>query len=350
MNFSKEITKWYNKNKRDLPWRKTKDPYTIWLSEVILQQTRVDQGLPYFHKFIEKYPSIYNLSAATEDEVLKLWQGLGYYSRARNMHETAKFIVTNYNGKFPETYEEILSLKGIGTYSAAAIISFAFDKPYAVLDGNVFRVLSRYFGIQTPIDSTAGKKEFNTLANRVMDVKNHGIYNQAIMEFGARKCTPTNPECTTCALNKNCIARSENKVHLLPVKSKKVKQKNRYFNYLVIKHDKKTFIQKRGEKDIWKNLYEFPLIETPKVVTRKELMNSDELRKIIFKKNFDISVPDKEYKHILSHQKIYAKFWEINIEDRDIVENDLLYIDVNEIFTTYAVPKLIQNFLTNKFV
>ena len=349
MNFSKEITKWYNKNKRDLPWRKTKDPYTIWLSEVILQQTRVDQGLPYFQKFIKKYPAIHDLAEATEDEILKLWQGLGYYSRARNMRETAKFIVTNYNGKFPETYEEILKLKGIGPYSAAAIISFAFDQPYAVLDGNVFRVLSRYFGIPTPIDSTSGKKRFNILAKRVMDSKNPGIYNQAIMEFGARKCTPANPECTSCVLNNNCIAHSKDIVHLLPVKSKKVKQKNRYFNYLVIKHDKKTFIQKRSEKDIWKNLYEFPLIETPRAVTRKELIQSDQLTKILLKKNFDLGAPDKEYKHILSHQKIYAKFWEIDIKDKDTVENDLIYIEVNEIFTKYAVPKLIQKFLTNKF-
>jgi A/G-specific adenine glycosylase len=228
MNFSKTIIRWYNKNKRDLPWRHTKDPYKIWLSEIILQQTRVQQGLPYYETFVKKFPTVHHLAKANEDVVMKTWQGLGYYSRARNLHYSAKFISKNLKGKFPNNFEEIKKLKGIGDYTAGAIASFAFNKPYPVVDGNVFRVLSRYFGIKTPIDSAKGKNEFVEKATLLLDKKNPGTFNQAIMEFGAMKCVPQNPDCGKCPLKNGCEALANDTVSALPFKSKKNKIRTRY--------------------------------------------------------------------------------------------------------------------------
>ncbi|MBL4723936.1 MAG: A/G-specific adenine glycosylase, partial [Lutibacter sp.] len=272
MNLSNQLILWYLSNKRDLPWRSTRNPYHIWLSEIILQQTRVDQGMAYYLKFIKVFPTVNDLAAASEEQVLKLWQGLGYYSRARNLHFSAKYVVEQLSGVFPSTYDEILKLKGVGDYTASAIASFCFNEVAAVVDGNVYRVLSRYFGISTPINSTKGIKEFKLLAQELIDVKDPGTHNQAIMEFGARMCKPQNPDCISCPLNESCVAVSEKSIKNLPVKVKKIKIKQRFFNYLVIQtKDKKTKIGKR-ENGIWKNLYEFPLIETSKEINENDLI------------------------------------------------------------------------------
>ena len=255
MNFSNQLVFWYLQNKRDLPWRKTQNPYHIWLSEIILQQTRVDQGLNYYYKFIQNYPTVASLAAATQEEVLKLWQGLGYYSRARNLHETAKIVCSEFNENFPSTYDELISLKGIGDYTASAIASICFDKPTAVVDGNVYRFLARYFNIATPINRSDGIKEFKKLAQELIDVEKPGTHNQAMMEFGARICKPVNPDCENCVFNSSCLGLIEKTVKALPVKLKKIKVRRRYFNYLVIETpNNATFLHKRT-KGIWKNLY-----------------------------------------------------------------------------------------------
>jgi len=263
MDFANSLTRWYLKNKRDLPWRNTQNPYFIWLSEIMLQQTRVAQGMPYFFAFTNAFPTVFDLANASEEQVLKLWQGLGYYSRARNLHKTAQFVATELDGKFPDTYKELIKLKGVGEYTAAAIASFSFDENVPVVDGNVFRVLSRYFDIETDILSSGAKKEFTALAYELMSKDNPALFNQAIMEFGALQCVPKNPNCEVCPLNNGCLALQKNKVDQLPVKSKKTKVKNRFFNYVVfLDENQNTIIQKRSDKGIWHNLYEFPLIET----------------------------------------------------------------------------------------
>ncbi|MGZ4118512.1 MAG: A/G-specific adenine glycosylase, partial [Bacteroidia bacterium] len=286
--FSGKIISWYNKNKRDLPWRNTKDAYLIWLSEIILQQTRVEQGMAYYLKFASNFPTIKHLAKADNDKVMKLWQGLGYYSRARNLHTTAQIVADKYKGKFPDTYEDILSLKGIGDYTAAAIASFAFNKARAVVDGNVYRVLSRVFGIETPIDSSKGKKEFYALANELIDKKNPALFNQAIMELGAIQCKPVNPDCSVCPLNNMCFAFAKKRIADFPVKEKKTKVRDRYFNYIVLNYKGKTAINKRGAKDIWHNLHDFPLIETAKELTEEEFLRSSEWKKFIGKTAYTI--------------------------------------------------------------
>src|ERR1043165_6651460 len=257
-HFSGKIMTWYEQNKRDLPWRNTRDPYLIWLSEVILQQTRVDQGMAYYHKFAEAFPTVKDLAKADSDKVMKLWQGLGYYSRARNLHAAAKMVAGKYKGVFPASYEGIKELKGVGDYTAAAIASFAFKLPHAVVDGNVYRVLSRVFGIETPIDSTQGKKEFNKLANELLDISNPADHNQAVMEFGSQFCKPVNPDCKSCFFNTKCFAFKHSKVPELPVKSKKTKVRSRYLNYfIIVDKNGSIFVHKRQKKDIWEGLYEF---------------------------------------------------------------------------------------------
>ena len=340
MSFSKTIILWYNKNKRDLPWRNTKNPYKIWLSEIILQQTRVAQGLPYYVTFIKKFPTVHYLANAKEGEVLKIWQGLGYYSRARNLHYAAKFISKKLNGRFPNKYDEIKRLKGVGDYTAAAIASFAFNKPYPVVDGNVFRVLSRVFGIKTPIDSAEGKKEFTKKAEILIDKKNPGTFNQAIMEFGAIQCIPQNPDCAKCPLKKNCQAFKKNLTNYLPVKSKKGKSRNRYFNYLVLRRKGKLLLRKRTEKDIWKNLYDFPMIETKKEVSQKELL------KLVSDKIFFFKRTSSAFKHTLSHQVIFAKFWEVDSFIYKDIPN-LIYINENQV-NKFAFPRLIERYFSEK--
>jgi len=311
--FSQTIRGWYLENKRDLPWRKEKDAYKIWLSEIILQQTQVAQGLSYYLSFTKKYPTVKHLAKAPEDEVLRLWQGLGYYSRARNLHASAKSILKDFKGIFPATYLKIKELKGVGDYTAAAIASFAYDLPYAVVDGNVYRVLSRVFGIKTPIDSALAKKEFQNLADQLLDKKNPAIHNQAIMEFGSQYCKPGNPDCENCVLRNKCYAYKTKTVSELPAKAKKTKIRNRYFNYLVlVDKNKSLLIHKRPAGDIWQGLYEFDLIETEKESTQEQLFKLKEINPL-FKLKFSLRYVSKEYKHILSHQHLYAKFYVVSL-------------------------------------
>lgn len=333
---SDSIITWYEANKRDLPWRHTRNPYKIWLSEIMLQQTRVEQGLSYYLKFVKNYPQITDLANASEEQVLRDWQGLGYYSRARNLHETAKIIRDNYQGIFPQKYEDIKTLKGVGDYTAAAIASFAFDLPYAVVDGNVFRVLSRIFGIETDISSSGAKKEFTEMAQRLLNNQNPAIHNQAMMEFGALHCTPKKPSCNTCPLNKVCFAKRLNKQDELPVKLKKTKVSNRYFNYLIIRKEASLSLQKRKDKDIWSSLYEFPLIETDEVVSSASIVS-------VFEEGVVENIKKiTETRHILSHQRLYCSFWEVVFRDKNY--GDYAYFDIEEI---KALPKpvLINNFL-----
>ena len=347
--FSEKIIVWYNHHKRDLPWRDTKDAYHIWLSEIILQQTRVEQGRSYYEKFVKRFPTVKKLASADTEEVMKLWQGLGYYSRARNLHATARIIADKYKGKFPTDYNQILELKGIGHYTAAAIASFACDLPHAVVDGNVYRVLSRVFGIQTPIDSTEGKKEFFALANQLLNKEKSALHNQAIMEFGAMQCKPVSPNCKVCPLNHMCFALEKEQVAELPVKSKTTKVRNRYFNYIVLKHGGKTAIVKRNEKDIWKSLYDFPLIETKKEWTESQFLASAEWKSFIKKNKYSVTSVSKAYKHVLSHQHIYARFWEIKcIASLKLVAPEIAVIINEKELDKYPIPRLIDLYLSSK--
>ena len=339
MKFSNTLIYWYLQNSRDLPWRKTNNPYFIWLSEIMLQQTRVAQGLSYYLKFTEAFPTVFDLAKADESTVLKMWQGLGYYSRARNLHFTAKQIANEFNGEFPSTYKEIIKLKGIGDYTASAIASFAFDEPSAVVDGNVYRVLSRYFGIKTPINSSAGIKEFKELAQTLIDKENPANYNQAIMEFGAIQCKPKKPMCLFCPLSESCVALQKNLIEVLPVKGKKIKVRNRYFNFLVIKtDDNKTILQMRKGKGIWQGLYQFPLIESDKNIDKNQLITSEEFINL-FPDETTISLfNDKEIVHKLSHQHLHTQFW--IIETTNLSEAKIKWSAIDK----YPVPVLIANF------
>ena len=341
--FSKRLISWYLQNKRELPWRTTINPYAVWLSEIILQQTRVAQGLPYYQKFITTFPTIHDLAAAPQEQVLKLWQGLGYYSRARNLHETAKNVVVNYNGKFPDNYKELLNLKGVGDYTASAIASICYNEAAAVVDGNVYRVLSRIFGIETPINSTKGQKEFKALAQQLINPQKPGTHNQAIMEFGARYCVPQNPDCSNCIFNDSCEAFGKRKVASLPFKLKKGAIKKRYFNYLVfISEDNKTHIEQRTKKGIWQQLYQFPLVETKNQATIKTLMEDNDFLKLT---NQFSEVDVTQYNnapilHKLSHQHLYTTFWIISISEK--LQNGIAISTIDD----YAVPVLISNFIS----
>ncbi len=341
MIFSEKLNLWYKNNQRDFPWRNTKNPYFIWLSEIILQQTKVAQGLPYYIAFVNKYATVYDLAKAKESEVLKLWQGLGYYSRARNLHFTAKDIVNNYNGIFPTNYKTLLQLKGVGDYTASAIASICYDEKSAVVDGNVYRVLARYFGIFTAINSSAGIKEFKTLAQKLLPLQNIGNYNQAIMDFGATICTPKKPKCDTCIFNDSCVALQKKKVLVLPVKPNKIKIKKRYFNYLVVlDKNNNALINKRTKKDIWLNLYEFPLIEVDKIVTKKELVKQDLFNKVTQNNKCEVVLFNtKIIVHKLSHQHIYTNFWIIKIEA--LLVKSIPFNDIN----IKPVSTLIHNFM-----
>lgn len=338
-----QIYYWYSRNKRDLPWRTTSDPYKIWISEIILQQTRVAQGTDYYLKFANRFPNVKKLAEAHEDEVLKLWQGLGYYSRARNLHTAAKYIHEELNDKFPETYNEILKLKGVGPYTAAAIASIAFDLPFPSVDGNVYRVLSRYFGISTPIDSNIGKKEIEQIAREIMPIKNAGYHNQALMEFGALQCIPKSPDCTNCVLNSSCYAAMHKKTAELPVKTKKIKQSQRFFYYYYVKWNNFTFLEKRTKNDIWKNLYQFPLFESGKNLSEKEMLSDINLP---FSAECDIIVKSVSTikKHILSHQVILARCIQIEIDDPRCLSSHFIQVNQKDI-STFAVPKLIEQFI-----
>ncbi len=334
--FSSILLKWYDHNKRDLPWRHTRDPYLIWLSEIILQQTRVAQGLSYYMRFAERFPTPRALADAPEDEVLKLWQGLGYYSRARNLHAAAKSM----NGGFPSSYEGVRALKGVGDYTAAAICSIAYQLPYAVLDGNVYRVLSRVFGITTPIDSTAGKTEFSARAQELLSQKRPGDYNQAIMDFGATVCTPATPQCEACPLAKKCNALATGRVESLPVKAQKTKISERHFHYIYVRQGKKTWLHKRGAGDVWQNLYEPPLIETP--TAGAEITQHKNFSKWFGRKKITLRV--KKEKHVLSHRVIYADLYEVVLPPSAKVPEEFVAIPASEL-PKYAVSRLVQKLL-----
>ncbi|WP_298782136.1 A/G-specific adenine glycosylase [uncultured Polaribacter sp.] len=340
MIFSNTLIYWYLKNNRELPWRKTKNPYFIWLSEIMLQQTRVAQGLAYYLKFTEKFPTVFDLAKADESTVLKMWQGLGYYSRARNLHFTAKHIANELNGEFPSTYKEIIKLKGIGDYTASAIASICFKEAAAVVDGNVYRVLSRYYGIKTPINSSAGIREFKALAQTLIDKTQPGNYNQALMDFGALHCKPQNPLCETCPFADSCVALEKSLTKELPVKEKKIKVRNRYFNFLVIKtNDNKTVLSERKGKGIWQGLYQFPLIESNKIINKNELISSEEFINL-FPYQTTISLFNKkEIIHKLSHQHLYTQFW--IVETKNFSKTNINWSEIEK----FPVPVLIANFL-----
>jgi A/G-specific adenine glycosylase len=306
---SEKLIKWYKQNKRDLPWRNTTDPYKVWLSEIILQQTRVAQGLPYYISFIKAFPTVYDLAKAPEQKVLKLWQGLGYYSRTRNLHHAAKDIVKNHKGVFPSDFNQLKKLKGVGDYTAAAIASFCFNKPQAVVDGNVYRVLARLFAIDIPINSTEGKKQFAALAQELLDKKNPGMYNQAIMEFGALFCTPHNPDCESCVFNDICQSGNVKEALKYPVKISNKKVTTRYFEYFIIMCKENTYTQKRIGNDIWKNLHQFPMLEYTEKASDTIVM--EQFKKEILKSvsaRFEIMKQTSYKKHQLSHQTIFARF------------------------------------------
>ena len=315
MIFSKVLLQWYLQNKRDLPWRNTTNPYQLWLSEIMLQQTRVAQGLPYFLRFIDAFPTVFDLANAHEEQVLKLWQGLGYYSRARNLHKTAHQIAYEHNGVFPDNFLDLLKLKGIGQYTAAAIASFSYNESVPVVDGNVFRVLSRHFDIETDISSSVAKKEFTALASELLPKGKANLFNQAIMEFGALQCIPKNPNCQACVLNQSCMAFQKKKVAQLPVKLKKTKVTKRYFNYLIFSDDNQnTLIQKRTDKGIWHNLYEFPVIETENSETDEVILELIQTQKIITNPIQEIIIDASErIIHKLSHQHLNIKFWKVAV-------------------------------------
>jgi A/G-specific adenine glycosylase len=342
--FSKKIIDWYEQNKRNLPWRTTKDPYKIWLSEIILQQTRIAQGLPYYQTFVKNFPDVKSLAAAKPDKVLRLWQGLGYYSRARNLHACAKQVVKNLNGKFPSSFEELKKLPGIGDYTAAAIASISFREPVAVVDGNVFRVLARVFGIDKDIASTEGKKYFFKIANELIPTDTPDIFNQAVMEFGALHCTPQNPKCETCPFEKSCFANTKEMQKLLPVKTPKQKVRKRYFNYLVIEHDGKLLMRKRIAGDIWNGLYDFHLVETKKSITSSKILNQDSvLEKLVIK---DVSIL---YKHILSHQHLITRFIMCAVETQKPLQS-LLKEGSLKFYSKSQVEKLPKPILVNRFL
>ncbi|MDX9748064.1 MAG: A/G-specific adenine glycosylase [Paludibacter sp.] len=342
VSLSSVLADWYGHYRRELPWRETRDPYRIWISEVILQQTRVNQGMEYYLRFVDRFPDVRSLAEASEQEVLAMWQGLGYYSRARNLHTAAKQVVSQHKGIFPRSYEAVRDLKGIGDYTAAAICSIAYDLPYAVVDGNVYRVLSRLFAIDTPVDSTQGKKEFQELAQTILEVKNPGLHNQAIMEFGALACVPANPDCENCPLQMNCRAYELDLVRQLPVKAKKTEVKELFYTYLYIHSGEEVVLQKRSSvNNIWKNMYEFPLIEASHLLTPEEVVSHPHLLEI---GPFTLNPQPIDFTHLLSHRKINARFYRIEIDTVSSFMKNSLITTLQEIHH-YPIPRLITRFL-----
>ncbi len=342
--FARIVESWYDAHKRDLPWRRVSDPYLIWISEIILQQTRVAQGYDYFMRFAGSFPTVEALACASEDEVLKAWQGLGYYSRARNLHETARVIRAN-GGKFPDTYEEIRALKGVGDYTAAAICSIAYNLPYAVVDGNVCRVLSRWKGLEVPVDTARGKKAVVRLANDLLDRENPSVYNQALMDFGALQCTPQRPDCTACPLAATCKACKDSMTGLLPVKSRKARVSVRFFNYMYVRAGEYTYIHRRPAGDIWHNLYEFPMIETERELNEDELLASSRLNAWLGRAPVISSrCLDKNVRHVLSHRVLYAAFYELVLPEDAAAFAGFERIRIEDLIK-YPVSRLIDRFL-----
>ena len=340
------LINWYAENHRDLPWRHSPTPYQVWLSEVILQQTRVSQGLDYYLRFVDRWSTVTDLAQASEEEVLKMWQGLGYYSRARNLHQCAKQVMEQYDGQFPADFEQLKKLKGIGDYTAAAIASIAFGLPCAVVDGNVYRVLSRLFDIDTPINTNEGQQAFAQLADALLDRERPGLHNQAMMEFGALHCTPKNPNCLHCPVQAQCLAFERQSVGLRPVKLQKLKVTTRYFNYLVIKMEDCLYLHKRSGNDIWKNLYDFPCIESDHPMSVEEVLASDAFMQLIGNLNFVVTKTSPVFTHKLTHRTIMAQFIEIKLDGK------LLQIETKDLSLTresdlgnYPIPRLIDLYL-----
>jgi len=349
--FQKSLMTWHKEVDRPMPWKGIKDPYLVWLSEIILQQTRVEQGWDYFLKFKKAFPKIEDLANASEDKVMKLWQGLGYYSRARNLHYTAKWISENSNGQFEKNYDFLIKLKGVGPYTAAAIASFAFDLPKAVVDGNVYRVLSRIFGISTPIDSTVGKKEFQKLADSLLIKNESAKYNQAIIDFGATCCSPKKPLCVSCPFAQTCYANKNESVFQLPVKEKRLIKKTRYFNYIVIRNKKKVVLNKRGDGDIWNGLYDFPLVESRvQITTFNELsaLNKSSSISDLMKSSKPKGGEPKTLKQQLTHQKIIATFFEMEHAGKQGKQEDSLsWISLAKL-SSIPFPKIVTNYLKDE--
>jgi A/G-specific adenine glycosylase len=334
--FSKKLIAWYLQHKRDLPWRETSDPYTIWVSEVIMQQTRIDQGIGYFYRFMEAFPDVSALASAPHDQVMHIWQGLGYYSRARNMHHAAKQIVLDHGGVFPSAYQDILRLKGVGTYTAAAIASIAFSAPYAVIDGNVFRFLARYFAIATPINSTSGKKEFAELASGLLYLDDPGTFNQAMMEFGALVCRPVNPSCESCPFKHPCLARAAGLEKQLPVKDARPRIRERYLHFMIYRDVQgRTLLMKREGRDIWEGLYQFPMVESANLDFVPEHL-------------FPVIGVSHFIKHQLTHQRIFARFWHFETENLPAIPGTVR-VSYNEL-GRYALPRIISRYLENPVV
>ncbi|WP_080059270.1 A/G-specific adenine glycosylase [Spirosoma aerolatum] len=360
VTFAPVLERWYEVHKRDLPWRHTRDPYRIWLSEIILQQTRVAQGKPYYERFVKAYPTIADMARADERELLRLWQGLGYYSRARNLHQTARYVTLQLEGKFPSTYHELLKMKGIGAYTAAAVASFAFGERVPVVDGNVYRVLARVFGITDEITTTTAKKTFAALASRlIQSATDPATYNQAIMEFGAIHCTPVAPDCLLCPLQQVCVAYQTGRQHLLPVKAKKAPVRERFFSYLVFRHQGKFAMRERTTRDIWQNLYDFYLLETSELVSQRILGDNQESfwpqlslpEPILDAVMKEILVtPPVEAMQLLSHQRIRAQFYLIELPDDAIslLPNDLHWFS-EEAISQLPKPVLVTNYLKDLF-
>lgn len=347
-DFAQKLLSWYADNKRLLPWRDSNDPYKIWISEVILQQTRVDQGIDYYLRFVSRFPDVESLAVATEDDVLKMWQGLGYYSRARNLHFTAKTIVNHFKGKFPETFPELIPLKGIGPYTAAAIASIAFGRATPVMDGNVMRVVTRWFAIDDPIDTANGKKMITAALNEIFDTDAPGTFNQAIMDFGAMVCKPVNPNCQDCIFNSTCAALANNHVNYIPRKSKTIKQRKRFFNYLVIVFPNEgevfTIMNKRNESDIWSGLYEFPLIESDAELSPEEMMRSKLWQEFFIESTPEIFNRTGTIRHQLTHQQLFAVFYQIHLRQNipDKFKNNM--VNLKDLHS-FPIPRLIERYL-----
>lgn len=347
--FTRALLDWYHPDDRPLPWKHISDPYLIWLSEIILQQTRAAQGLPYYERFREAYPSVQDLAAAPESEVLKLWEGLGYYSRARNLHAAAKMVAGEYGGQFPRTYREILGLKGVGPYTAAAIASFAFGLPHAVLDGNVYRVLSRYTDDSTPIDTTAGKKHFMALADKLLDRENPARYNQAIMDLGATICTPKQPDCVACPVREGCQAFASGTQLERPQKSRKLKRTTRYFNYLVVDTAAGSLLHARREQDVWKGLFQFPLVESTLPVDHwQDLLLAPNWPEWLREQGLQLTRKAGPYRQELTHQRIVATFWEVSWDHREAWQLPAgMQFAKRKNWSNFAFPKVIHLYLAD---
>lgn len=347
-SFSGKIIKWYSLNKRDLPWRTTNDAYKIWISEIIMQQTRIDQGTSYYLRFLKRFPDVFSLAKSDEQSVLKLWQGLGYYSRARNLYETACNIVDNYNGKFPRDYSELLKFKGIGEYTAAAIASIAFNQPFATIDGNVTRFTARFYGISSPVDTSVTKREIFQIATKKMDQTQAGNYNQALMEFGALICKPKIPLCNSCIFNTECSAFKNQLVSDIPVKQDKIKVRNRFFNYLLIKNNNKTtYILKHRGNDIWKGLYDLPMVETKEIISKEKLEKLLNQKEYFGNQEIRIQTVSKPHIHILSHQRLHAIFYQL--EGNGLIQISGFKTKFEEVriedLKNYPIPRLLEKFL-----